>query len=92
MVFKQTYVKTRNPHKCFSYYRLFDIGTTMRYTVGTYDVIYGTYSCTTCDKIMDLLPDDDGYPEGYVYEMLELNQTPEILLEKLNKILWKYQY
>lgn len=80
-------VITRKPHVCFSCLRKFPEGTEMRYWTGmTSDGFNSVYCCETCDKIMDKYPwddDGDGYPEGFVREMLEKDQTPEQLLESL---------
>ena len=44
------------------------------------------YSCMTCVEIMNMRqdPDEDSFPEGYVFEMLDKGDTPEELLLKLN--------
>lgn len=80
-------VITRKPHVCFSCLRKFPEGTEMRYWTGTTsDGFYSVYCCKTCNKIMDkscYYDDDDGYPEGFVREMLAPGQTPEQLLETL---------
>lgn len=45
------------------------------------------YTCLTCDKIMEMFPDDEGYPERYVLEiMLDYGEkSPDDLLEVLKK-------
>lgn len=80
-------VKIRKPHQCFSCFRKFEPGTEMRYWCGVYDGDFNSvYCCMTCDQIMERSePDDDGYPEGFVCYMLEDNQTPEQLLDKMKK-------
>lgn len=85
--FTDKIVKIRKPHQCFSCFRKFEPGTEMRYWCGIYDGDFGSvYSCKACNEIMDRCePDDDGYPEGFVAYMLEKDQTPEQLLEKMKK-------
>lgn len=78
-------VVTRKPHVCFSCFRKFPKGTEMRYWSGVSQGDFNSvYSCHTCEKIMDKMEQyDDGYPEGFVRDMLEKDQTPEQLLESL---------
>lgn len=55
----------------------------MHYWSGIYDGDFGSvHYCRTCEDIMNLSePDDEGWPEGFVREMLDKDQTPEQLLE-----------
>lgn len=81
--FKNQVVTTRKKHQCFSCWRTFQPGTKMNYWVGTYEGDFNSlYTCMTCIEIMNMRqdPDEDGFPEGYVCEMLENNETPEELL------------
>lgn len=77
-------VTSRKQHKCFSCLRIFPPRTKLRYWVGIYDGDFGSvYNCVTCDEIMKRCNDDgEGYPQGFVQEMLEKGQTPEQLLKE----------
>lgn len=78
-------VRTKKPHRCFSCLRLFPTNTKMNYWTGIYENDFSAvYSCMACVEIMNMRqdPDEDGFPEGYVKEMLDHNETPEMLLEK----------
>lgn len=77
-------VKTRKTHKCFSCYRKFEPGTTMFYwfVVDGGDTNSGYY-CLTCDAII-YKKNEDEIDEGYVYNALEKNQTPEDYLNTIN--------
>jgi hypothetical protein len=83
-------VKIRKKHRCFSCLRIFDPGVVMRYWTGICDGDFSSvYSCDTCDQIMILVKSDEDYfPEGYVFEMLERNQTPEELLITITTKPW----
>jgi len=73
-------VRTRKEHKCFSCFRKFPPKTKMNYWAGIYEGDFNSvYYCNTCDKIMQK-DEENEYPEGFVYEMLDKNQTPEDLL------------
>lgn len=73
----------RKDRRCFSCYRKFPIGTEMKRWVGVYEgAINSSYSCITCVKIMEMDSDHE-FPDGYVSEMLNKNQTPEDLLIEL---------
>lgn len=86
-------VITRKTHVCFSCLRKFEAGVEMRYWAGIHDGDFNSiYSCCTCQKVMEWATsnngyDDyyEGYPEGFVHEMLDHGQTPEQLLAKLTK-------
>lgn len=57
----------------------------MNYWSGVYEGNFNSiYSCMTCVEIMNMRqdPDEDGFPEGYVREMLEKGETPEQLIER----------
>lgn len=82
---KSTSVKTRKEHECFSCYRKFPIGTKMNYWVGHYEGDFcATYSCMTCVEIMNM-SSEVYFPEGFVHEMLNKNETPEQLIERWKK-------
>lgn len=74
--------KTRKPHKCLLCLRQIPAASSMMYWVGKYegDFCY-SYSCMTCDEITKYGHEHE-FCEGYVYEMLDKNETPEMLLEK----------
>jgi hypothetical protein len=81
-------VQIRKPHICFSCLRKFEIGSKMRYWSGICEGDFGSsYCCIICDTIIDLLDiEEDYYPEGYVDEMLNKDETPEQFLDNLKKI------
>lgn len=79
---KVTVKKARRCHGCR---RLFPIGTAMNYWAGTDGGSFSaTYSCMTCVEIMNMRqdPDEDGFDEGFVLDMLEPGETPESFLER----------
>lgn len=96
-VFETKQVKIRKGRRCFFCYRCFPVGTLMTMQSGIHEYQhYHIYTCDTCEEIKSKITDydavDDGYPEGYVHEMLEKGETSEQLLEELknakkNKIL-----
>lgn len=79
-------VKIKKSHECFSCLRIFDVNSKMIKWAGLNidgDFCYG-YTCLTCQKIMDKQPsDEEGYPEGYVKELLQEDQSPECYLEPI---------
>ncbi len=77
--------KTRKVHQCSMCYRKFQPGTTMHYWVGIYEGDF-CYSrcCVTCQQLIDHSTESE-FPEGFVYESLNKDQTPEMLLEDLLK-------
>ena len=78
-------VRTRKEHQCYSCFRKFEPKTKMNYWAGIYEGDFGSvYWCETCDKIMQL-DEEFEYPEGFVHEMLDKNQTPEDLLNSLQQ-------
>lgn len=80
---KDKWVTIRKEQMCYSCYRKFPIGTVLRYWVCIYEGDFGAgYTCPTCDKIMDLSPEDD-YEIGYAHECLNEGQTPEELLAEI---------
>jgi len=77
---KSKTVRTRKSHQCFSCLRNFPPGTKMNYWVGLYeDDFCASYSCMTCVEIMNSTNECE-FPEGFVYDMLKVNQLPEDLL------------
>ena len=81
-------VKIRKQRKCFSCYRTFEIGMQMNYWAGIVDGDFCTcYSCLACVQVMNMRedPDEEGFPEGYVFEMLQTDETPEQLVERWKK-------
>jgi len=79
----------RKEHRCFSCLRRFPIKTNMMYWSCIYDGDFNNgYTCITCEEIMNKCKDDaeDGYPEGFVFEMLNENETPEERLANWDKI------
>lgn len=83
---KDKIVVIRKTRKCYSCYRIFDRGSEMRYWVGIYEGDFGyIYCCKTCVALMKHYDDDgEGYPDGFVREMLDKGQTPEQLLLRLD--------
>lgn len=82
---KDKEVKIRKERQCYSCLRKFPSGTIMRNWVGNYEGDFNSvYSCSTCDAIMRLCPSDgEGYPERFVFEMLDRGQTVENKLHEL---------
>lgn len=82
-------VLTKKPHTCIFCLRKFNKGIGMTYQSGIYDGdFYSNYTCETCDKIIDMDTESDceeGYPRGYVNEMLDVKQSPEELLQQLRE-------
>lgn len=86
-------VITRKPHICSACCRKFASGTKMRRQVNTYDGIQQWYECPTCQELLSThrshFNDDYGWVEsGCVDEVRKLGQTPEQLLEYLNKLIY----
>jgi hypothetical protein len=81
-------VAIRKDRQCLLCYRKFSIGTIMNYWVGIVeDTFTSNYSCLTCKEIINNSEDDGyGFPEGYVHECLDKNQTPEEYLVELKTI------
>ena len=80
MTVKSKLVNTKKKHRCFSCERVFPENTKMHYWVGTIEGDFcASYCCDTCNQIMKLdpFPSDGYYPEGYVLNSLDKNQTPE---------------
>jgi hypothetical protein len=83
-------VITRKRHKCSACGRPFEKGTKMRTQVNTFDGIQTWRECPTC---IELLSTHRSHFEDYdgtcymncVDEVCESEQTPEQLLEQLNK-------
>lgn len=85
-VLKNKVVTTRKTHQCFSCFRKFPEGSKMHYYAGIYEGGFSSvYACSTCVEIMRMHT-EDGYPEGYVSEMLNTRQTPEELLEEIREM------
>lgn len=86
-------VKIRKARQCFSCLRKFEIGTVMNYWAGKADGdFYTNYSCLTCKEIMQLDPyPDEGFPEGFVKEMLPKDFSPELYLSELKKLKLKQE-
>ena len=83
VLIKSNTVTTRKSHQCFSCLRTFPANTKMNAWAGKYQGDFNSgYSCMTCVEIMNSCEDEDGYPEGFVNDMLEKGQTPEQLLEE----------
>lgn len=85
-------VKIRKHHHCHGCFRKFEKGTKMIYwsCVDGSDFSHG-YTCRTCNQItkyenkhhrQDWL---DGFPEGWVSDSLDINETPEQLLKRYEK-------
>jgi hypothetical protein len=73
---------------CFSCMRKFSSGIIMNHWVGIYEGDFNSiYCCLTCKEIMDdHYPDVyEGYPEGFVKELLLGDEYPEQLLRKLKQ-------
>ena len=82
---KSKSVIIRKEHQCFSCLRKFPKGTKMAYWVGIYEGDFcASYSCMTCVEIMNSTNEVE-FPEGFVHEMLEPNQTPEDLMKGVMK-------
>lgn len=66
-------------------YRKFEPGSTLYYSAGIYEGEFcSCYICLTCDSIIKLVPtDEEGYPEGFVFEGLNKDETPEMYLQRL---------
>lgn len=84
---RSKFVKIRKDRQCFSCYRISKIGVQMFNWVGIWEgAMCSSYMCETCRKISDILPsEEDGYPEGWVKEMLVTGQSPEDLLTEITK-------
>ena len=83
-------VTTRKKHRCNACGRMFEAGTKMRTQVNTSDGLITWRECPTCQillsKYRDYFEDSDGIcNENCVNEILEQGQTPEDLLNELNK-------
>lgn len=76
--------KTRKPHLCLMCSRTFPTGSSLRYWVGFNEDrdFCHSYCCITCTEILKYSP-EHSFPEDYVKEMLDKNQTPEDLLQYL---------
>ena len=83
-------VITRKKHRCCACGRIFERGTQMRTQINTCDGIQAWRECPTCTLLLSThrsyFEDCDGTCyQDCVNEVCELGQTPEQLLEKLNK-------
>lgn len=83
-------VTTRKKHLCDACGRVFDTGTKMRTQVNTFDGIQTWRECPTCQELLSKYRShfDDG--ESFVsyhcvHNSLNVGQTPEDLLDSLNK-------
>lgn len=84
MLLKDKEVVIRKDRQCFSCLRKFPTGTKMKYWVSIYEGDFNTgYVCSTCIKIMNKDKENNEYPEGYVEEVLNKDETPEELLGRL---------
>jgi hypothetical protein len=85
LVLKSRNVKVRKDRQCFCCERKFPIGTQMNYIVGvdSDNQFYAIYNCVTCTSILEKVYDE--IPPGYVRELLEPGQTPEDLLQHLDR-------
>ena len=84
-------VKTRKPHQCHGCFREFPAKSMMVRWSSAYEGTVGSgHTCTTCNELMEHLEDDgDGYPEGFVAYITEVERgdiTPEQLLEKVKSM------
>jgi hypothetical protein len=83
--FKYKEVKIRKPQYCHGCSRKFEPGTKIVYSVGVnYGDFWAIYNCKACDTLMqkaDYYDYWDGFPEGWVNELLGKGQTPEDLLK-----------
>jgi hypothetical protein len=76
-------VVTRKLRECNFCFRKFQIGTKMNYWVGIFDGEFcSSYACETCQEIMSL-DSESAFPEGYVNDMLDKDETPEKLLSAI---------
>lgn len=79
---KQEIVRIRKPRKCLFCYRHFPIKTPMYYWVGVYEGVFQShYHCLTCQEIIEK-SDEYEFEEGYVFNSLDPDETPEQLLER----------
>ena len=88
-ILRDKIVTTRKTHNCSACGRLFGVGTKMRTQVNTSDGIQTWRECPTCQKL--LISHRELFEDGYgtcwancVDESLEVGQTPEQLLIKLD--------
>jgi len=79
--------KTRKPHLCLMCSRTFPAGSSLRYWVGFNEDrdFCHSYCCLTCTEILKYSP-EHSFPEDFVKEMLDKNETPEMLLDTILKI------
>lgn len=86
MTLKYKLVTIRKQRKCYSCLRTYHPGNVLYYWVGLTEGDFGTaYCCPTCHEIMKLDSENE-FPEGYVTEMLNKNETPEQLLARLTRV------
>lgn len=83
-------VTTRKDYICNLCYRKTDKGNKMRSQVNTYDGIQQSRICLTCDELMKkhgkyISDDQNWFESGCVDQCLEKGETPEMLLQRLNK-------
>lgn len=82
--------KSRKAHRCCACLRVFPSGTKIRHVKVVYDGISTWKECPTCAELLRKDPKsfDDGcglFEYGCVDASLDVGQTPEILLSKLDK-------
>lgn len=77
--------KTRKLHQCVMCYRNIQPGNPIHYWVGKneYNEFCDSYICCTCQQICNQSQEQE-FPEGFVFEMLDTGQTPEQLLQQQN--------
>jgi len=94
-ILSEKIVTTRKKHSCSACFRFFEKGTKMKTQVNVYDGTINTWrTCPTCTEILSKYPSrfEDDYhiiEGGCVAEVKEVGQTPEQLLEYLNKQYYK---
>ena len=83
-------VRTNKKHMCSACGRIFQKGTMMRTQVNTYDGIQTWRECPTCQQLLKKYAEqfessDNMFEEFCVMNTLEQKQTPEYLLNSLEK-------
>lgn len=86
-ILSEKIVKIRKSRRCNACARKFESGTEMQRQVNDFDGLHSWYSCKTCTSLIskhgEYFEDDNIFYEYCVRDVLEPNQTPEELLEKL---------
>lgn len=77
--------KTHKVHQCIMCYRKFQPGVTMHYFVGKCegDFCY-SHTCEACQELINHSSERE-FPEGFIFEILGKDETPEMVLEDLLK-------